>query len=316
MTYTFELVRRMGSLRAPLFAVLILVLASCDNTDSLTSTGIVDPEQVENLDEGAAVPVEAPSFASAYAGGIPMGLFQTPYTSIGSLYNGTLRIIYPKQLVAELKAIKARGGKVVLNLPGAPPRYRDRSGNFSLSMWKASLDRYKGVNFSSYIQDGTIIGNLMIDEPNSSKRWGKPVSASTIEEMARYSKSRWSNMATLVRVRPGYLASNHRHLDAAWSQYHSRFGDPSKYISQDVAVSKKKGLALLAGMNVLNGNGGRKMTASQVKSWGGALLSNTYVCAFVSWTYNSNYLSTSSMKDAMKALRNKAQSRSTKSCRS
>jgi hypothetical protein len=35
----------------------------------------------------------------------------------------------------------------------------------------------------------------------------------------------------------------------------------------------------------------------------------------VSYMYNSNYLSTSSIKDAMDYLRNKAQNRSTKTCR-
>jgi hypothetical protein len=122
-------------------------------------------------------------------------------------------------------------------------------------------------------------------------------------------------LTTVVRVRPDYLYSNHRYLDAAWSQYHSRFGDPSKFVSHDVAVAKNKGLALVVGMNVLKGNGGSKMTPSQVKSWGGALLNNSYPCAFLSWTYNSTYLSTSGIKDAMSYLRSKAQNRSFKNCR-
>jgi hypothetical protein len=317
MTCTLELVRRMQRLRATMLAVLILVLASCNTDNTLTEPGTADSEVVPATQAGAeSVPLEEPSYSSAYMGGIPMGLFQTPANVLGSTYNGTLRNIYPKQLLAELRAIKARGGKVILILPGAPERYRTRSGQFSLSMWKASVDRYKGVNFSSYVQDGTIIGNMLIDEPNSSKRWGRPVSASTIEEMARYSKARWPNMVTLARVRPDYLLSSHRALDAAWSQYHSRFGDPGKYIAHDAALAKRKGLALLAGMNVLDGNRGNRMTATQVKSWGTALLNNSHVCAFVSWTYNSNFLSTAAMRDAMKALRNKAQNRGSKNCRS
>ena len=314
MACTSEFVRRTGRFRAPLFAVLILVLASCNSTDAFNPEGTVDPATVDDLGGAGAVPVEEPSFATSYAGGIPMGLFQTPYGSIGSTYNGTLRNIYPNNLVDELRAIKSRGGKVVLNLAGAPSRYKV-NGYFSLSKWKASVDRFKNTNFSAFITDGTIIGNFLIDEPNSKKRWGKPISASTIEEMARYSKMRWSGMATLARVRPDYLNNSHRYLDGAWSQYHSRFGDPGKYIAHDIAVAKNKGLALVTGMNVLKGNGGSKMSASQVKSWGGALLNNSYVCAFVSWTYNSNYLSTRAMKDAMKSLRNKAQNRSFKKCR-
>jgi hypothetical protein len=56
------------------------------------------------------------------------------------------------------------------------------------------------------------------------------------------------------------------------------------------------------------------MSASQVRDWGSALLSNSYPCAFISWKYDSRYL-TSSVKDAMNDLRNKAESRSSKSCR-
>jgi hypothetical protein len=310
MPYNFEFVRWMARLRAPLFTALILVLAACNPIDSFTPESAVDPEAVDD-------PIEEPSFATTFAGGIPMGLFQTPYVAIGSRYNGTLRNIYPGSLLSELKAIKARGGKVILALPGAPPRYTDRQGNFSLSMWKASVDRYRNVNFSSYIKDGTIIGNFLIDEPNDASNWRnhKPISASTVEEMARYSKARWPSLTTIVRVRPDYLNRSHRYLDAAWSQYHSRFGSPSKFISHDVAVARNKGLGLVVGMNVLKGNGGRKMTASQVKSWGAALLSSSYPCAFLSWTYNSTYLSTSSMREAMSYLRRKAQARSLRNCR-
>ena len=313
MTYDFEFAHWMARLRAPLFAVLILVLASCNNTDSLTPNSTVDPEGVGD----PAAPTEGASLTLAYAGGIPMGLFQTPASSLGYRYNGTLRNIYPKELLSQLKAIKDQGGKVMLNLPGAPPRYTDKYGNFSLSMWKTSLDRYKGVNFSSYIQDGTIIGVYLIDEPNDPNNWKnhKPISPSTLEEMAKYSKSRWSNLTTVVRVRPDYLGYHHYYLDAAWSQYHSRFGDPYKFVANDVAIAKNKGIGLVIGLNVLRGNNGSKMTASQIKSWGGALLSSSYPCAFISWTYNSTYLSTSAVKDAMSYLRSKAQSRGFKTCR-
>jgi hypothetical protein len=315
MPYDFEFARWMARLRAPLLAALILVLASCNSTDSLTPDGNTDPEVVDGPEVG---PLEEPSFsASSYAGGIPMGLFHTPSVAVGSRFNGTLRNIYPNLLLGELRAIKSRGGKVMLVLPGAPRRYTDRSGNFSMAMWKASVDRYKGVNFNSYINDGTIIGIFLIDEPNDRRNWRnrRAISPGTVEEMARYSKARWPGMATIARVRPDYLLNNHRYLDAAWSQYHSRFGDPRKFIDHDAAIAKRKGLALVVGMNVIGGNHGRRMTASQIKSWGAALLSNSYPCAFLSWKFYSSYLSSGSMREAMSHLRSRAQGRGFKSCR-
>jgi hypothetical protein len=312
MTHNFEFAHWMARLRAPLVAAFMLVLASCNSTDSFTPDNAVDPAGVSG---DPAAPTGEPSLAISYAGGIPMGLFAIPSSVLGYRYNGALRNIYPKYLISELRAIRDRGGKVILNLGGAPARYTNKYGNFSLTMWKASVDRFKGVNFSSFINDGTVIANFLIDEPTNVNRWGTSISASTLEAMAKYSKARWSNLRTVVRSRPDNLGSHHYYLDAAWSQYHSRFGDPYKFVSHDASVARNKGLALIIGLNVLNGNRGSKMTASQVKSWGGALLSNSYPCAFISWAYNSNYLSTSSMKDAMSYLRSKAQGRSSKSCR-
>jgi hypothetical protein len=60
---------------------------------------------------------------------------------------------------------------------------------------------------------------------------------------------------------------------------------------------------------------GTRMTASEVESWGSTLLSSSYPCAFISWQYNSSYLSSSGILAAMSALRRKAESRGTKSCR-
>ena len=63
------------------------------------------------------------------------------------------------------------------------------------------------------------------------------------------------------------------------------------------------------------GKGGSPMSVSQVKNWGSAMLNSSYPCAFVSYTYDADYLSRSGMTDAMKYLRSKAQNRAAKSCR-
>jgi hypothetical protein len=235
---------------------------------------------------------------------------------LGVRYNGALRNIYPNLLLDELKAIKERGAKVVLNLAGAPPRYTDGSGHFSLTMWKASVDRFKGVDFSSYILDGTVVGNFLLDEPNDPTNWnGRLVLESTVEEMARYSKSLWPSMPTIVRVRPDYLTGTYQYLDAAWAQYHSRFGDPARFISENVAQAKNKGLALVIGFNILNGNDGSKMTANQIESWGSTFLADAYPCAFLSWEYDQAYMGRSDIGQALGYLSAKAGNRASKSCR-
>jgi hypothetical protein len=315
MTHSFKLSRRIARLRAPAVAAVILAFTACDTNNSLAPDASSSPEAV------VPASVDAPSFSTMFAGGIPMGTTNQPTTEYGTRYNGSLRVSTPDNLLATLAAIKARGGKVMLGLAGNQRHYVDSKGHFSLTLWKARIDRYKNVNFSSYVNDGTVVGHFLLDEPNDPSNWnGTTVSGATVEEMARYSKVYWPGMAAIVRTEPGYLAKfavTYKYLDAAWAQYVVWKGTASNYLSANVAAAQKKGLGLVVGLNILHGGANRtKMSASQVKTYGTALLSSSYPCAFLSWQYNSTYLSTTSMKDAMTALRYKAQNRVAKSCRS
>jgi len=196
--------------------------------------------------------------------------------------------------------------------------YKDGSGHFSLDKWKQRVNRFRSVDFSSYVKDGTIIGHYLIDEPNDPANWnGRPVSASTVDEMGRYSKQLWPGMVTIVRTEPGYFGFSQRYVDTAWAQYLSRRGNVSDYIRKQVSDAQNRGLQLVVGMNVIKGGtpNGTQMSASEVKEWGATLLSSSYPCAFISWQYSSSYLNNSSIEDAMSYLRNKAENRSSRSCR-
>src|SRR3954465_5163592 len=128
MTFLFKLARRAARLRAPLCLVFAGVFAAC-SSDSLTST----TEDSTPSETHAAGVVAAPAFSIASGAGIPFGHFAQPTTTFGERYSGGMRNIYPGDLLDELAGIKERGGRVILNLAGAPPRYTDGSGHFSLS---------------------------------------------------------------------------------------------------------------------------------------------------------------------------------------
>lgn len=265
-----------------------------------------------------AVPAGDLSPAAITYRGIAIGHFDQPISTFGRLYNGGHRNFSPSGIRQELAAIRSRGGRVVIPFAGSP-RYYKEDGYFSLTKWKSRVNRFRRVDLSDFIRDGTIIGHYMIDEPNDPANWrGRPVPPSVLEEMARYSKQLWPNMPTIVRTEPGYLSRNHRYLDAAWAQYLSRKGAPNDFIRRNVSAAQQRGLGLVVGLNVLNGGKphGTRMTPSEVSSWGSALLSSSYPCAFISWTYSRDYLSTRGMGEAMGALRRKAESRSTRRCRS
>ncbi|MGH7509234.1 MAG: hypothetical protein ACREMZ_07160 [Gemmatimonadales bacterium] len=302
----------MARLRASVFAALVVGLVGCDTTDSLS------PDD-GTLPETGVTPasLEEPSLAAVrFAGGIPIGHHGQPLTAFGRYHNGAKMNIAPGALRSYLAAIKARGGKVVLMLAGNDKYYKDSRG-FNLNKWKARVDRYKGINFSSYIKDGTVIGHFLVDEPNDPNNWnGRTISPSVVDEMARHSKQRWAGMPTLARVEPSYFRNYRaRYLDGAWAQYVTRKGSASDYIRRNVADAQRADLSLVVGLNISKGGPNkRRLTPSQVKSFGSALLASSYPCAFISWTYGS-YLTTGSMLDAMRFLRSKAQSRGTKTCR-
>jgi hypothetical protein len=321
MTHSFKLSRRMARHRAPLLAALMLS-AACNSTDSFdqspaveTPTGIDTPTGEEQA--AAEVVPTTVSLSAASTSGIAFGTFDQPI-EVFSTYNGAMRIISPSYLMSNLAAIKARGGRVMLDLAGAQRYWKDAAGHFSMTKWKERVNRYKGVNFSSYINDGTIVGHYLIDEPNDPTNWnGQTVSGGTVEAMAQYSKQLWPGMATVVRAEPTYMAKwsgTYRYLDAAWAQYVSWKGSPSSYLSKHVSAAKNKGLALVIGLNISRGNNGYPMTASQIKNWGSTMLSSSYPCTFLSWKYRSAILS-GSIKDAMTSLASQAKNRSYKNCR-
>ena len=325
MPHSFKLSRRIARFRAPVAAALLVSLFACNSADRFNPDPSTTADPVSEgpvlTDDGDVVLAPAgESLASAnFAGGIPIGTFAMPTNEFGTRYNGALRTIGTDRLISELSAIRTRGGKIVMMMAGSQPHYLNRDGSFSLEKWKDRIDRYRRINFSSFINDGTIIAHYLIDEPYDAHNFGgKPVPGSTLEEMARYSKSIWPNLKTVVRAEPYYIKWNgtYRHLDAAWAQYLSRKGNASDYLEKNVSAAKQMGLGLIVGLNIVKGGSpnGTWMTPNEVEKWGSALLSSDYPCAFISWQYNSSKLISGDMRDAMSMLRRKAESRPSRSC--
>jgi hypothetical protein len=324
MPQRFKFSRRIARLRAPVLVALAASFVGCNSTDSFTPDTTVpttnDPATGTEQAGVQATPVDNTTLASAsWGGGIPFGTFAQPTGMFGNLYSGAMQNNWPDVLLKELSAIKSRGGKVILMFAGSQQLYKDGAGHFSMTKWKARIDRFRHVNFSSYVNDGTIVGHYLIDEPQDASNWnGVPVNGAQVEEMAKYSKSIWPSMTTIVRAEPSKLpySGGYRYLDTGWAQYTVKRGNINDFIRQNVADAQRAGLGLVVGLNLIRGgNNHGRMTADQVKTFGSALLSSSYPCAFISWQYNSTYLSSSSMKSAMAALRSKSENRASRSCK-
>ena len=118
---------------------------------------------------------------------------------------------------------------------------------------------------------------------------------------------------------------SYKYLDAAWAQYHARFGSIDDFIATHVSDAKASGLALVIGLNALAGGGDgglpgyyfekKSMTAEQLKTLGGAFLARPYGCAFFMFRYDPNYFNRPDIKEAMAELSRKAQSLPVTPCR-
>lgn len=363
MTHTFKLARRTARLRPLLLATIALGFGACDNSEPTNPTadeadpiasidaaaeegdglggftlmgddgGIGDEESAANevgaeaaIPEAAAMSVSGLASANAFRGGVPFGAFHLPKSLYGKTYTGSLGNIAANQLIDYLETARRNGAKVMVTFSGNEANFiKNRA--FSLTMWKQRVDRYRKLNLSSYIKDGTLIGHYLIDEPHDKANWGgKTIPLSTIDEMARYSKQLFPGLPTVARAWPKFLKGyRYKYLDAAWAQYSDRFGSVSAFMNDNVRDAKASGLALVIGMNQLAGgnksgikgfySGRFAMSGSQLKSWGLAMLDNSYPCAFLSWRYDAKYMSRSDIKSAMVSLANKARSKATKSCK-
>jgi hypothetical protein len=261
--------------------------------------------------------------------GIPFGTFDLPYELLGSFHTGSQRTPDEKSILKSLSMARARGAGVLIFLGGSNERDILSGGKFSLSKWKAMVDRFKRFDLSSYVADGTILGHYLIDEPDHPSRWGRGgLSQATVEEMARYSKQLWPGMTTVVKAAPSWLASgstDYDHLDAGWAQYVSKTGDAAGFVAAEADAAKRIGIGLIVSINVINGGDGSSrirgsrsgvynMSADELRSHGTALLDQEYACAFLMERYDSRYFGRSDVKEVMADLSQKAKDHAKVSC--
>ncbi|HET6777991.1 MAG TPA: hypothetical protein VFH26_03830 [Gemmatimonadales bacterium] len=295
----------------------LVALAGCGATEPLSVTPDAPAGQTPELASTAVPP------------GIVFASYNLQLSQLNSTHTGTIMASTPSNLLSSLKTVKDRGGRVLLRLHG-DKIVRNADGTFNLDTWKSQVARFRNVNFASYINDGTIVGHFIADEPHFPSRWGgKVIPQSTVETMAQYSKQLWPTLITITSAPPSWLASagiTYTHLDAGWAIYYAKIGNASTWLSNQVAKAKLKKLGLVASLNVLDGGNGSSgfsgnypnkfaMSAAELRSYGTALLAQSYVCAFAMWKYTSAYYGRSDIQSAMRELSGKARNHPATSCR-
>jgi hypothetical protein len=355
MTYSKS--RWLGGWLTLMCVATLTLAAGCGSSDGLSPSAETpsspvptsgDPVSGEPADPASLPTDSLPSLPSDSTGtvaastltagtqpGIAFGSYGMEPADLNTVHTGTLRGggVTEDNVLSLLSAIRAKGGRLVLKMCMGEDKYvKNPDGTFSLTKWKALVDRFRKVNLGPYISDGTLVGHFLIDEPQRPAKWGgKIISQATVEAMAAYSKQFWPTLNTLVRVAPSWLASapiTYRALDAGWLQYAADKGDPARLVSSEATLARNKGLGLVIGLNILDGGNGSSgvpgwrrgkyaMSAAEIKNYGTALLANTYGCGFFNWTYQyfgPTYYARADIKSAFTDISNKARAHARTSC--
>jgi hypothetical protein len=335
----------------PRTLALVLALAGCGDggppvapdsstppVDSLPGDSLAPPPDTAGSppDTTTPPPPDTTPVGPPVHVGIPFG------PSIYSQYESSFLLLPPSSLNPNFTALKTdafkrnfldvlesarrANGRILVSFSGNSREYTDSAG-FNLEKWKRNVDEFREFDLSSYIADGTLLGHFIMDEPSDPHNWnGHLVSREDIDEMARYSKEIWPDLPTIIRGWPWYLKGyQYKYLDAAWAAYHARFGAIDEFISTNVREAKESGLALVVGLNVINGGGDEglpgygserlAMTAAQMRTWGSALLDQPYACAFFMFRFNPEYFGRDDIKEVVAELSQKARRLENRTCR-
>jgi hypothetical protein len=296
-----------------------------------TATPPSDTVSTTPIDTSSRQPGDSSLSAAGSAPGIVFGSFDVDNAVLGNVHTGGLRTPDENSILKELNIARAHGARFVLKLSrGADHHVQNSDGTFSFAKWKEMVDRYKGIDLTSYIADGTILGHYLIDEPNLASRWGgQVIPQAIVEAMAEYSKQLWPTMTTFIRVVPSWLAKagiHYQYLDGAWAQYTARKGNPAEWLMSEVSIARQLGLGLMVGMNVLDGGDGSSgvhgtisgrysMTADEIRNYGSALLDQSYDCGFIMWNYDGQFFGRPDIAAAMSDISAKARNHPRTSCR-
>lgn len=291
--------------------------SSSDNSiATVDPTGVVRAKKAGDVTITALVEGVSATIAIRLRG-LLFGPYHLDHNLFAAPFAGALRELKPDASgLAMLEAARRAGFQIIVRPVRGSARFEDPvTGRFRLDLWKLELDRFRGMDFSAYIQDGTIIGIYLMDEPMDPSNWtkgcvmdpatmvclrdangaiiedkGEVVSFADIDASAEYAKQLFPGVPMGVGSRPTQLepGAPFQHLNFALAQYSlRRVVGPAEFAATEIAVAKRIGLGVQLSINAMGGNGGLPVTASQLRSWGMELAREPYACALTMWKWES-----------------------------
>lgn len=298
---------------------------------------------------GDSLPPSGPAYSGIHLGMFRLWKDSTTIAWGPEPFTMTFNSINPVAIVDHINAARAMKLKLLLGMSTGHRFITD--GKFDIAKWEARMNAFNQPEIvaavAAGVADGTILGNAVLDEPNT-KRWGEPgvLDKAMVDRMCAYVRNIFPTLLQGLPVvhwwRPSESYKVCDFIIDQWNWWQGPNGPgPGAYTGniaawRDAALAqaKKEGIAIAFSLNVINGGiqswttkdcpipktGGTgthvpacQMTADQVREWG--LTLGPEGCAMFLWWYTPEFMSKAANVQAIKDVAAKLATIPSRSCR-
>lgn len=322
----------------------MLAGAACNGTESPIAPADV-PSVTADADTLATTDTLDATLASVSYSGLPYGPTGL-WAGVNAFEMGPAPFTLSQEntsagsVVTLINNARNKRQRLVLAMTGGSANDYKTNGKFDLSKWKRKMNTFKTTAIrnavAAGVSDGTIVGNVMMDEPETPK-WGGNISKGLLDDMAVYVKGMFPSLPVGVQLGPpGYRwHASERFHRVDWVRYQYNWwvtsGNVSAWRTAVLDQSRRDGVTPAFSLNVLDGGTksrtgswscatGRgtyrpncRMSPDQVREWGRAI--GPSGCFMLMWRYDDAFMSKSANRDAFHDVASALGSKSRRSCR-
>jgi hypothetical protein len=362
------------AVRAALILVVALAAASCGESDptsapegslpltagpdSTAGTDSTPPDSAAGTDSTAGMDstlaadtlgssADSVVTTAATAGGVPFG----PYGLFANVtdfewgpapFTSSLDNTFSGSIVQRISAARQKGHRLLMAMTGGNSSEYTTNGKFDLAKWKARMGSFNTAAIKKAVADGvadgTIVGNKLIDEPETPK-WGGVLTKPKIDDMARYVKSMFPTLPVGISYgAPGFkwrTSERYQVVDFVVTQYAWAYnsGNVTAWRDEVLGWARAEGVTPGFSMNILDGGvvdktgtwdcpgtGGKgtlagrcRMTADQVRTYGRAI--GPEGCVMLMWRYDDAFMAKSTNVSAFRDVASLLASKPRRSCK-
>jgi hypothetical protein len=259
--------------------------------------------------------------------GVPMGVWGLLGTDVsGGPYTMSLDSYTGSSILSRLADARSKGYRVLMQMTGGSHSNYITDGYFDLAKWKARMDAFNTREIRAAVAqgvaDGTIIGNSVMDEPQSTtdgKAWGPPgyMTKAKVDQLCAYVKAIFPTLPTGVvhDHRVFEPEKNYAVCDFVVSQYRLSKGTVEDFRDGGLAFAKRSGISIAFSLNVLHGGTAGTtcpkygddpsgtlcpMSPDQVRRFG--LTLGPVGCSLAMWRYEQAYYDDADIRAALKTV--------------